>query len=183
MRLFVAVHLNESTKYKIKKLISQLKEKSNKIKWVPIENLHITLKFLGETDESMFGDVISSLEKIKHSPFTLTIAHIGGFPNLKSPKVLWIGIQGDQYSIKSLSDQVEKSIIHLNYTKEQRKFTSHITIGRVKQKIDQSLLNYLIENQTYYFGEVTISSFSLIESQLTSKGAVYNELHHFPLVV
>ncbi|MDH4129272.1 MAG: RNA 2',3'-cyclic phosphodiesterase [Spirochaetota bacterium] len=181
MRLFIAIHLNKPILKKIEELILPLANQYKDLKWVSFENMHITIKFLGETNDTNLDSIIKSLQEINLQSFNLTIQNLGAFPNINFPKVLWIGLKGDINSIKSLVKKVETHMKVLNFLEERREWSPHITIARVRTKIPKDLINFISLHKDVHFGEISISSFSLMESNLTSKGPIYKEIKRFTL--
>ena len=180
MRLFVATHLNSDVLREIGSFLSPLKSFRG-VKWVAVDNLHITLKFLGETEDKKLGLIIDELNQISASPFKLSIKETGAFPHLKNPRVIWIGVDGELDKCNELYQSVEDRMDSLGFPFEKRDFKPHLTIGRVKGKVHKSVINELEKNKSKNFGEVEIKSFSLMESKLTPKGSIYNELERFTL--
>ncbi len=182
MRLFIAIHLNKTVLNNMKDLISPLGRQYKEVKWVAAQNIHITLKFLGETDEANLNNIIHSLQTIEQKSFSLTIEKTSAFPNLNFPKVIWLGVTGDLKPIIQLSKQVDEQMAQLNFPEEKRKFSPHITIGRVKGKAPKPLLSFLKQHHDHDFGLITIDSFKLMSSELTPKGPIYTIVKDFPLL-
>ena len=151
------------------------------IKWIPSENIHLTLSFLGNISNKDLPHLIQSIEnKIIRNNFQLTIRGTGIFPSSKSPKVLWLGIGKGVDELTSLQHQVEKSIEKYKDNPQEITFTPHITIARIRSlhvKID--VLSFL--NSVYSPIELDINSVYLYESQLLPQGVQYSVLNAFPL--
>lgn len=185
MRLFIAIEIPND----IKEFLYQLTSLSTSLDGVSIvkkENFHITLKFLGEVEESLIPDIIDTLKKISNefSPFALKISHPGAFPDKSKPRVIWIGTE-DAATLIEIVKRIENEMEYLGFKKEERKFKSHITLARVK--------NY--NNGKYFFERVIkkfsqnplklefqVKEFVLMKSTLTPSGSIYDVLQRFPLI-
>jgi len=155
--------------------------KSSFIKWMPIENIHLTLSFLGDISNKNIPDLIQSVEnKISTSQFQLRISGAGIFPLSKSPKVLWLGLDCGVDKLKILYHQIENSVSKFKAKYEKITFIPHITIARIKHgslKID--VLPFL--NSVYSTIDLEVNSVSMYESKLYPEGAQYTVLKTFPL--
>ena len=153
----------------------------NCIKWIPPENIHLTLSFLGNFSVNDIPHLIESLEKkITSNDFQLAITGTGVFPSSKSPKVLWLGISKGLDELTLLQSQVEKSIRKFKDNYENNTFTPHISIARINKGsriIDVS--PFL--NSVYSPIDLDINSISMYESKLLPKGAQFTVLETFPL--
>ncbi|MFN8435949.1 MAG: RNA 2',3'-cyclic phosphodiesterase [Anaerolineales bacterium] len=156
------------------------------VRWVPLQNLHLTLKFLGNIP-------IAHLEFIKQlliqaadslSQFDLQIGGIGAFPNSKRPRVLWVGIHAPA-SLATLQKSIEEGTNRLGYEKEEHPFSPHLTIGRVRQGINtrevQKISNIISTFQHGKIGTARVDSVHLYKSDLNSEGSVYTKLFSTPL--
>ena len=170
---------------KIKSILSIVKSAVNcnpiHIKWIPLENIHLTLSFLGNISNKDLPSLIQSVEKkITSNNFQFTITGTGVFPSSKSPKVLWLGISKAIDELTLLQSQVEKSVRELKDNYENNIFTPHISIARINKgsrKID--VLPFL--NSVYSPIDLDINFISMYESKLFPEGAQYIELETFPL--
>ncbi|MEM2909174.1 MAG: RNA 2',3'-cyclic phosphodiesterase [Candidatus Bilamarchaeaceae archaeon] len=171
-RLFVAVELPQELRANIHEFARQIEQDG--VKLVEEENLHITLRFIGEVPEETVSDIASRLEKIKFKEFECSIKGVGVFPSPSYIRVVWVGIECEQ--LMQLADSVIAALKGIG-KEEERKFSAHLTIARVKKKID--LGEFLRKNKEKEFGKFNVSSFILFESKLTPKGPVYTELKRF----
>jgi 2'-5' RNA ligase len=153
------------------------------VKLVEPENIHLTLKFLGDTTEDKI-DAIShvieeSVENIK--PFMLTLKGTGVFPNEKYVKVIWVGIvDGDNLS--RIAQSIDERLIPLGFNKEQRGYSAHLTIGRVRTaKNKDQLLTVIQKYEEKEFLQQEIHAVTLKKSDLTPKGPIYTTLREIPL--
>ena len=182
-RLFIAVKITPDTDtlnhiYRIQQRLEH-----EKIKWVDTNGIHITLKFLGDTDEQLIPQIEQQLQQIatKHKTTSLTLQDIGVFPNEQRPRVLWIGTNPNT-ELQKLAQDIDNAMEKLGYEKEQRPFKPHITLGRIKFLKDKRSLHKLLEQyKDKYFQDNNIDQFILYESTLTPKGAKYTALKTFKL--
>jgi 2'-5' RNA ligase len=179
VRLFIAIDLPQSCKDSAFKFISELNFSA--LKRVEPELLHITLKFLGEVREKDLPAISNALAGIKCSAIDIAVKGAGAFPNLKRPRVIWIGAEGD-FSV--LPNAIETTLAKLGFKREKREFSAHITVARVKQyqQLDLNKLQAVIKQfESFEFCRFNASSFALKQSTLTPKGPIYQTLREFKL--
>ncbi len=180
-RVFIGIYVG----HKIKSILPSVKSVVNcnpqLIKWIPIENIHLTLSFLGNISNKDLPHLIQSFEKnITSNNFQIRITDTGVFPSSKSPKVLWLGISEGTDELISLQSKVVISIRKFNENHHRATFNPHITIAKIRRlhrKID--VLPFL--NTVYSPIELEVNSIYLYESQLFPEGAKYTVLNTFPL--
>jgi len=173
-RLFVAVELPSELRHRLHLLTRELPQDA--IKAVEEENIHITLKFLGDVQEEKIKEITERLGKISFSPFHCTVSGVGVFPNQDYIRVVWAGLQNNEISL--LAEEVERALSGIG-KKEDREFLAHITIARVRKKID--VRNFLSKHANESFGDFYISDFVLMESQLGREGPTYTVIKKFTL--
>ena len=188
IRSFIAIELPSKIKTELSGLVGRLSPKYQRsVKWVNPEGIHLTLKFLGSVPEEKISDIIDVLDDIasESHPFELCLDEVGAFPNLKSPRVAWVGISGNLHDLSSIHRKIENSIVHLGFEKEKRVFSAHLTIGRVKDstnKIERADIGRDLSvsaiKQSLPF---SINGFTLMKSTLTPKGAIYEQIACFTL--
>ncbi|MDC0041163.1 RNA 2',3'-cyclic phosphodiesterase [Candidatus Nitrosopelagicus sp.] len=173
MRVFVAVEISNE---KILKNI-QTFQKNVQINAKPtkIDQIHFTLKFLGEIDETKCEQVKDIVKKMTFSSFDLSLKGVGGFPNLKNPRVIWIGIDNNgTEKLTAMANEVGMKLTTLGFEND-KKFKPHLTVFRVKKKInDISVI--MKEYQTIQFGTQTVSKIKVKRSVLSPKGPEYSDL-------
>lgn len=179
MRAFIAVEIDDPAKQKISELISDLKKSGADVKWITEDQMHLTLKFLGNIDGNKareISDVLSSISNNLKS-FTISLSDIGAFPNLNRPRVIWVGINKGAEHLKTISGKIETSLEKLGFEKEGREFNPHLTLGRLKTSKNLSELKKLL-NETPFNSEnnIKINELVLFQSTLTPKGAIYSKL-------
>ena len=183
LRLFIAVETPPDIKPQIAAIGDRLRTCGADVKWEPDEKLHATIKFLGSADEGLLPEIVS-LSKGVCSAFpslSLKYSGVGCFPNLRAPRVVWIGMKEPEGTLESLQHKLEAAVEPLGFKREDRDFHPHVTLGRVKsQKRIGSLLR-MMESITFESQPVIINEIVLIKSELKSSGSVYTTLHAFPL--
>lgn len=182
-RTFIAIKipLTKNASELINEIKFELKEE--RIKWVESWNLHITLFFIGDTEENMIDEIGKSLsEKLENiSPFNLKCENLGVFKNTLNPKALWIGIHESE-SLNGLKLAVNEALSMLGFSTEERLFKPHLTIGRTKFLNDKNRIKKLIEEyKDVVFQNLQIDKVSFYESILTPKGPIYKVLREFQL--
>jgi len=182
LRCFIAIEIPEPVKKRISEFIDILKKYNVDIRWITPENLHLTLKFLGSTPEVLLPKIRDSLINVvlSHEPFYIKIYTTGVFPSRRRPRVIWIGVE-DSGILKKLKKDVEDSMVLLGYQKEDKEFTPHLTVGRVRsQKRIADLVKELDNFREKDFGSVNVESIKLMKSELKPKGAEHSCLHEIP---
>jgi len=188
VRAFVAIELTESIKAELSRLQGELKRsKSASVKWVNPEGIHLTLKFLGNVDASEIPTLTSALSEAVRGvvPFRLELGNTGAFPNINSPKVVWVGVEGELEWLLTLHNNIERALTPLGFTSENRAFSPHLTLGRVREESSSEERRRLGEAvASLKAGErpsFRVESLSLMRSILTREGAIYNCLASFAL--
>ena len=178
MRLFIAIEIPEDIRKKLASLQAKIGD-VGKVKWVETENIHLTLKFLGETDA--LDEIKESLEKVKCRKFTSAVSGFGVFPNESYIRVIWAGME-PRKSIDELHEEIDDSLSHLGFPKDQ-KFHPHLTLGRVRSVSDKEKLKSAVDELKVIekIGEFKIEKFKLKKSTLTPKGPVYEDVAIFNL--
>ena len=173
MRAFVAVEIsNDEVINSITKFQSKINIEAKPVK---PQNLHFTLQFLGEISDDVSQKIKQALKTIEFSTFKINFKGLGAFPKMKFPRVVWIGTDEDGgNALIDLAKKVENVLTPLGFTSD-KPFKSHITIFRIKNKIDD-ITKELKKFETYEFGSQEISKIKLKQSVLTPQGPVYSDL-------
>jgi RNA 2',3'-cyclic 3'-phosphodiesterase len=180
IRAFIAIDIDSRNRASLASLISRLQKsfQSNSVKWVPQQNLHLTLKFLGDVET---WDLESLHQLIRNSsnqsrPFSLTFTRLGAFPSTGNPRVIWVGLQAPP-DLLQLARVIEEGARKQGFEAEEKPFTPHLTIGRVRSGItrDQqaNLASLLMQISMPPFSPFMIDSITLFQSNLKSGGAEY----------
>jgi 2'-5' RNA ligase len=178
VRSFVAVDIEaQDVVRKIEEVQREVLKLGLDIKLVERENLHLTLRFLGEVPQSNVDAAIRALAQLRFSKFQIGLADVGVFPDLSRPRVLWIGVSQGVEKLRELADAVRKAVDRYAEHREDREFTPHLTIGRVKsgRNIDK-LRELLGRYRGVEFGVVTVDKVKLKKSTLTPRGPIYSDL-------
>lgn len=177
-RCFVAIHLSPEAQAYVLELIASLSRRLEgaPVRWVGADNIHLTLRFMGHVKDSDVPAIESSLAAVAQSapPFTLATGSFGGFPSLRSPSVLWVGLGGDIPALTGLQTAVEGAVAPFSPHEEKRRFSPHITIARCKGPV--SVGPVPVREIAWQ-----VESFELMQSRLSPKGSRYEVLGSFPL--
>jgi 2'-5' RNA ligase len=187
LRAFIAVEIPRETREAVGKATTPLqKEIGSIVRWVPVENMHLTLKFLGDvspTNVEMLSEMLGAEAGLFHC-FDLRLSGLGSFPNLKRPRVIYVGIQAPP-TLDALQRGVEAAARRLGYESEERGFSAHLTIGRVKQNVtateQQTIRRALEATRIDLLGMARVDSVHLYKSDLKPSGSVYTRLYSAPL--
>ena len=183
MRLFIAISLSPEIRNDFSVLLHKLGPLAPLVKFVRAENLHLTLKFLGEVSPVKLDAVCTTLSTIRSSrPMTLEFRSLGLFPNESHPRVLWGGVESSS-NLKSLAADIDHAMHKLGFPLENRAFLPHLTLARFyKPGLPPKLGATVIENSSRSFGSLTATEIHLIQSKLKPSGAEYTILQSFPFV-
>lgn len=168
IRLFIAIDIPET----ICKEVEGIGRSIPNARPVPAEQLHLTLKFIGEVDGSTFLDIQEILGEIIHPKFSLCLKGVGTFPPRGTPRILWAGVEPVKNTI-ALRNSIERELSTINVPREKKKYTPHLTLARLKNSPTPALQNFLAGNaflKTPYF---PVDTYSLYSSQLSPKGAIH----------
>jgi len=173
MRLFIAVDIPEEIKDYLVTIRNKISSDFAKIRWVTKEQMHITLKFLGEVAETNLNKIRTCLNSVQYTKFDVKLSNIGVFPTENYIRVIWVGLEPKD-KIISLQQKVDYSLKDL--FKRERDFKVHLTLARVKfvkdkKKLSEVLKSLKIDDLTF-----TVNNFKLMKSTLTPKGPIYEEL-------
>ncbi|MFH1790766.1 MAG: RNA 2',3'-cyclic phosphodiesterase [Candidatus Omnitrophota bacterium] len=183
MRLFIAVDIPEAVKKELAAVQGAIKRADADVKWVCPDRIHLTLKFLGETDENMLEGLKGIMDKAacNYKGFELSLFRAGAFPALDSPRVLWMGIDGNCAVLEKLAREIDDLCAGMGFAGEERRFSAHLTIGRLKssrnrQRIKEEVLNAAFKALTF-----KVDSIVLYQSILKPDGPAYTVLHRAAL--
>lgn len=188
LRAFIAIDLPQPIQEAIEKQTSRLRQAAGDglVRWIPPQNIHLTLKFLGNIAASHMDFLKQLLHQTadSHQPFDVQIGGIGSFPNSKLPRVLWAGVHAPA-DLASLQKNIEAGAARLGYEKEARPFSPHLTLGRVRQGIDprdlQKISAALNGIQIGNIGSARVDAVHLYKSELRPEGSLYTKLFSAPL--
>jgi 2'-5' RNA ligase len=181
IRAFIAIELPESVRAAVAGAQARLKRAPTglKISWVKPGNVHLTLQFLGYVEEPAVAKIRSALDGVAgaHAPFEVRVAGAGAFPNERRPRVLWVGCEDAEGRLKALARAVQEAMARLGFAAEQREFSPHLTLGRVKDpRPDAALTRALDCIKQESFGTMRVEAIDLMQSQLHPEGSIYSKL-------
>ena len=184
IRAFIAISLPESVLQAMGQAQETLGRLGRGIRWVRKQGIHLTLKFLGDVDRDDVEKIQIAMERATEgsSPFVLAGEGLGVFPDLRRPRVIWIGLSGDLQVLFALQAHLESQLKGLGFPKEKRPFKGHLTLGRVKGRLDTTRLREALEGlRGFQTDAFTVQSVVLFQSTLRPQGAVYTKLTEVPL--
>jgi len=182
-RLFAAIKVEPDENMVI--IFGGLKSnlRNDKINWVPEQNIHITLKFFGETAEDKIDEICEILDEIakRHQAFKIQLQNIGIFGSSYDPRVIWFGMN-DCPQIEDLANDVLKSVEDIGWGRDRQNFRAHLTVGRIKLIKDKRYFQQIIDKyKNIPLQLVPVNGFYLIESKLRPQGPVYEIVEEFKL--
>lgn len=184
IRAFVAIELPEDLRRELDRIQGSLKGTgvADHVRWVKPGGIHLTMKFLGDVPASTITEIVHAVtqgsEGVK--PFTISFSGLGCFPSSSRPSVIWVGVEGDTGTLMRLQTAVEDSLSVLGYPAEKRKYTPHLTLGRVARDVAASerrrLGDMIGEHIVGSLGEMQVCDVCLVKSELSPSGARYTRL-------
>ena len=183
-RLFAAIKVNPSEEFLSRYFALKRNLAKEKIKWVEPENIHITLKFFGETPDHHIPGISIALQEAsrKNNPFGFSIINTGIFGSSYHPKVIWFGIEPTNKIIQ-LSSCIFSALERIGIEKDRQNFVPHLTIGRIKTLEDKAFFQkVMVQYRDGFIQKEEVSEFHLIESQLSPKGPRYAVIESYPLI-
>lgn len=185
IRVFLAVELSSNNQENLFTLQTQLKKTLPSINWVRPESIHLTLKFLGYVDPSLVSLLLSALEPIgeKHAPFSIDVQGLGVFPQVKHPRIFWVGFTGNTQALQELVLEIEAGLEPLGFPPEEKTYHPHLTLARIKRenaKVGSALLQTGVLESDQHLGTLNIDRCTLFQSDLDSSGAKYTSLWTVP---
>lgn len=178
IRCFLALYPDETALAQMLSVIDCLRERQLSIRWEKPEHIHITLKFIGSVRRQTMLDVAEVLKAHvpDAGPIDAVISVPGAFPNLRNPRIVWLGFQEKQTRVLDLQQMAESVCAHAGIMREPKSFTPHFTIGRVKEHGKNVNLHKELDPCRFQPIPVRFSALRLMESRLTPEGAIHTEL-------
>jgi 2'-5' RNA ligase len=179
MRAFIAIEIPEGVKEGLARAQDRLKSAGVDASWSRSEGIHLTLKFLGEVSEELVPEIMQALalELGGTERFRLVPDGVGTFPNPASARVVWVGITGDVARLVALQDAVEKAMVGMGMERDDRSYTPHLTLGRIRRiRKPDVWLKGLEAIKNFRLPGFDVTAISLISSELRPSGAAYREL-------
>jgi len=181
MRLFIGIDLREDVRERLERLLVHLRACAH-LKWSPVYNLHMTLKFIGEWPEDKLPQLEAALRSISpREPIPAEVKGLGWYPNPHHPRVFWVGVQGGE-ALTALATDIAAALVPLGIPNEDRPFNAHLTLARIKEPAPlQALRNAIAQLEPVDYGSLLVNRFYLYRSQAGSAGSVYTKLSEYPL--
>lgn len=177
-RVFIAIELPDAVRAQVARLQEKLKESEADVKWVESQNIHLTLKFIGEVEpdklEATYAGVTEAIGE--QAKFPMSLAGIGAFPSMRRVQVIWIGVFAGATESTELSEKVEACLAKRGFEAEKKKFMPHITIGRVRSFKNVNRLVKLMEDIPFASADFAADAVTVIKSELTPQGPIYMPL-------
>jgi 2'-5' RNA ligase len=184
VRTFIAINLDGSLHKTLGEVMDKFASSKASVKWVTPQNVHVTLKFLGNVEEARLPEVFAACERaaVGFKPIELEVRAVGCFPNMNRPRVVWLGMEKGDDAVKELQHKVESELELIGFPREEREFRTHLTIGRVKggQGISR-LCRLLEEERNVFIGSMRAEKISVMKSKTLPSGPIYTELKAIPL--
>jgi 2'-5' RNA ligase len=183
IRAFIAIDLTPAILQHLEQVSVQLKKRLEgvPVRWVPVDNIHLTLKFLGDVslaNVDMLKKILQT-EVEGHHAFEISVGGLGAFPSLHRPRVVWVGVEAPA-ELTAVQNGVESAMARLGYAREERPFSAHLTLGRVSRNAmgrDERLIGEAIEAiKLGFLGVARVNEVHLYKSDLLPNGAVYTRL-------
>ena len=183
-RCFIGTDIPDEIKNNLEELYSDISKIQGRIRLIPLKNLHITLKFLGNTEENLIEKINSEIEDVLREikNFEIEIKGVGLFKNIRNPRIIWVGFLDEEKKLSNLSRELNSRMSKFGFEPENRDFKPHITIARIKSIKDiQNLENVLSKYREFSFGKLEVKNITLYQSILEKTGAIYKMLKVFNL--
>jgi 2'-5' RNA ligase len=177
IRLFIAIDIPEA----IRKEVEGMGRTIPNARPVPADQLHLTLKFIGEVDESRILDIDDALKEIILPEFSLSLKGVGTFPPRGTPRILWAGVEPVE-GAAALRNSIERTLAAIDIPRDTRKFVPHLTLARLRNCPIQPLQQFLAGNAFLQTPEFPVEDFHLYSSWLTKKGALHTIESSYPLI-
>ena len=179
IRSFIAMPLGDGVRRRAVRLIQRLQRPDDAIRWVPTDNLHLTLKFLGDVDNVQVPEICDVLREVcqPYRPFELTFRGTGAFPRLDRPRVLYAGVEDPSHSLVPMVGELERALAELGFKPEPRDYRPHLTLGRTRsgrRRASDEVMQRLHQEESVELGEMQADSVQLIASFLEKTGPRYH---------
>ena len=184
MRAFLALELEPPVRDAVAALRERLRASTARVSWVKPENAHVTLRFLGDIDAGQVDALSARLQDAYRElpAFHVEVAGVGCFPNVRQPRVVWVGVRPDPHVV-AVHCESEAAARHIGLAPETKKFRPHITLGRLRDPRDSGDLAACLDREfTFHAGDNAVRRVALLESRLSPQGAKYSLIREFPLV-
>jgi len=184
MRCFAAIALPQSIKQRLASVRERLADSEAKASWVLLDQMHLTLRFLGDVPDELAADCATRLGPALAAvpPFGLRVCGVGCFPNPHEPRVVWAGIEGETQALETVAAIAEREAVAAGCSPEPRPFRAHVTLGRLRDPRELGEFPRVLESlRSLDAGDFTVQRVTLYESRLRRGGPTYVKLEEFPL--
>jgi 2'-5' RNA ligase len=177
VRTFIACELPRSVRSAIADYVQALRVLPGRVSWVKPENIHLTLKFLGDVPEKNLDEIAAALREASQGfhPMQTTAKGCGVFPNARHPRVLWVGLEDESGILQKLAAEIDQRLRQLGFPKEDRRFSPHLTIGRVRDGAVDKIITAMQE-RPFIIQPVQFTEIILMRSQLHAGGSIYTPI-------
>lgn len=183
IRTFIAAEISAEVKKRLAADVARFRMLAPRVKWSPVDNMHLTFRFLGDVKEPDLEELFDALADItpEAEPFALEVRGVGAFPNWRHPRVVWAGCGEGSEDAVQLAEMVEEACVGLGYDRERRPFSPHLTLGRVKLPADAEGLETVAADAEKRYGFLDIDALVVFMSTLRRTGPVYSPMARFEL--
>lgn len=183
IRLFIACPLPQEAEEELGRVIQMLKGGDGAVRWVASRNIHLTVRFLGDTDERLVGDISQKIDTVagQFRAVETTINQLGAFPNLRRPRIIWAGLKSGIDTLAQIAAATELAVQDLGFAAESKGFKAHLTLGRVRERSNPSRLADFMSQYRLTPIPVRFDRIVLFKSTLTPTGPIYDRLHEAQL--
>jgi len=180
MRLFTAIEIPEDVRNHLERLITHLRPCAH-VKWSPVYNLHVTLKFIGDWPEENLEKLQAALATVApRPPLEIDVRGVGWFPNAHHPRVFWAGVEAGP-DLKTLAHDIDTALAPLGVVPDEREFSPHLTLARIKQPTPLDAMREAVADlKSVDFGAFSADCFCLYRSQPGAIGSIYTKLSEYP---
>lgn len=176
-RLFLSLPLPEP----VRALVAALQERRFDLRWAPVDQLHLTLRFLGDIDADALAELTEHLSHVRVEPFLLPVEGVGVFPTKGPPRVLWVGVGSGHPRLHQLRQRVDDALLAAGLDIDLRTFHPHITLARCRDGDERDATRWLRQHAEFAGPVFQVDAFDLFSSELRSDGAVHHLRQRFPL--
>jgi RNA 2',3'-cyclic 3'-phosphodiesterase len=180
LRLFLAFELSSQQKHSLHDLQGRLRSNLNGVRWVHPENMHLTIKYLGDTTEDILEDLKLRITDAVNTvePFSISYGKCGVFPSPQKARVIWVGLNEGHEETLQVHEKVESAIIRLGLAPEKRTYNPHLTLGRVRYQLSPASVEATLAENIYFKTDSAVTDgLLLFQSHLTKQGASYVPLY------
>jgi 2'-5' RNA ligase len=174
-RLFIGIAPPEAVRTAVASLNSRLRG----VRWTPVDQIHVTLRFLGNVAEDRMDDLLNGLSEVRVDPFLLPVEGVGAFPQPRAPRVLWVGVGSGHPLLHQLRQRLDDTLLRLGFEVELRSFHPHLTVARCNESAGGAS-QWLRQHEGFLGPPFMVDGFELYASELAAGGAVHHLVSRFP---